>query len=37
MKTILLIFVVAFILSPAIRNTTANTLHTAADIISTND
>ncbi len=37
MKTILLIFVVAFLLSPGVRNITANTLHTAADIISSND
>ena len=33
-KTILLIFTVAFILSPGVRNTTATTLHTVADIIS---
>ena len=32
-KTILLIFTVAFILSPGVRNVTANTLHTVADII----
>ena len=37
MKTILLIFIVAFILSPGVRNTTSSTLHTVADIISTND
>jgi hypothetical protein len=37
MKTIALIFIVAFILSPGVRNTTASTLHTVADIISTND
>ncbi len=36
-KTILLIFTVAFILSPGVRNLTANTLHTVADIISTHD
>jgi hypothetical protein len=34
-KTILLIFTVALILSPTVRNITANTLHTVADIIST--
>ena len=33
-KTILLIFTVAMILSPGVRNMTANTLRTAADIIS---
>jgi hypothetical protein len=33
-KTILLIFTVAFLLSPAVRNVTSNTLHTVADIIS---
>jgi hypothetical protein len=32
-KTILLIFTVAFILSPGVRNVTSNTLHLAADII----
>jgi len=37
MKTILLIFVVAFILSPGVRNTTSTTLHTVADIITPND
>ncbi len=36
-KTIALIFAVAFILSPGVRNTTSNTLHTVADIISTHD
>ena len=36
-KTILLIFAVAFILSPGVRNTTSTTLHTVADIISSND
>jgi len=36
-KTILLIFIVASILSPGVRNTTANTLHTVADIIAPND
>jgi hypothetical protein len=36
MKTIILIFAVAFILSPGVRNLTANALYTAADIISTN-
>jgi hypothetical protein len=36
-KTILLIFIVAFILSPGVRNLTANTLYTVADIISTDD
>jgi len=33
-RTILLIFVVAMIFSPGVRNITANTLHTVADIIS---
>ena len=33
-KTILLIFAVAFILSPGVRNTTSSTLYTVADIIS---
>jgi len=37
MKTILLIFVVALFLSPGVRNITANTMHTVADIISTHD
>jgi hypothetical protein len=37
MKTILLIFAVAFILSPGVRNVTSNTLHTAADIIQPHD
>jgi len=32
-KTILLIFTVAFILSPGVRNITSATLHTVADII----
>jgi hypothetical protein len=32
-KTILLIFAVAFILSPGVRNITSNTLHTVADVI----
>jgi hypothetical protein len=36
-KTILLIFAVAFILSPGVRNTTSSTLHTVADIIRPND
>lgn len=36
MKTIILIFAVAFIFSPSVRNLTANTLYTVADIISTN-
>ena len=36
-KTILLIFAVAFILSPGVRNTTASTLNTVADIIQPND
>ncbi len=36
-KTILLIFAVAMILSPGVRNITANTLHTVADIIAPND
>jgi len=37
MKTILLIFAVAMILSPGVRNITANTLHTVADIIQPHD
>ena len=36
MKTLILIFAVAFIFSPSVRNLTANTLYTVADIISTN-
>jgi hypothetical protein len=32
-KTIALIFIVAMILSPGVRNMTASTLHTVADII----
>ena len=32
-KTILLIFTVAFILSPGVRNMTSQTLHTVADMI----
>jgi hypothetical protein len=36
-KTILLIFVVAFILSPGVRNITSTTLHTVADIIQPHD
>ena len=36
-KTILLIFAVAFILSPGVRNTTSSTLHTVADIIQPHD
>jgi hypothetical protein len=36
-KTILLIFTVAFILSPGVRDITAQTLHTVADIIQPND
>jgi len=36
-KTILLIFTVAFILSPTVRDVTSNTLHTVADIIQPND
>ncbi len=36
MRTIILIFAVAFIFSPGVRNLTANALYTAADIISTN-
>lgn len=35
-KVIALIFIVSFILSPSVRNLTANTLYTVADIISTN-
>lgn len=35
MKTLILIFAVAFIFSPSVRNLTANTLYTVADIIST--
>ena len=34
MKTIILIFAVAFIFSPGVRNLTANTLYTVADVIS---
>jgi hypothetical protein len=36
MRTIILIFAVAFVFSPEVRNATANTLYTVADIISTN-
>jgi len=32
-KTVLLIFVAALILSPGVRTVTANTMHTVADII----
>lgn len=35
MKVITLIFIVSFMLSPSVRNLTANTLYTVADIIST--
>lgn len=35
MRTIILIFAVAFVFSPSVRNATANTLYTVADIIST--
>ena len=35
MRTIILIFAVAFIFSPGVRNLTANALYTVADIIST--
>ena len=34
MKTIILIFAVAFIFSPGVRNLTANALYTVADVIS---
>jgi hypothetical protein len=34
MRTIILIFAVAFVFSPSVRNATANTLYTVADIIS---
>jgi NADH:ubiquinone oxidoreductase subunit 6 (subunit J) len=34
MKVIVLIFAVAFVLSPGVRVTTANTLYSVADIIS---
>ena len=34
MRTIILIFAVAFIFSPSVRNVTANTLYTVADVIS---
>lgn len=34
MRTIILIFLVAFVFSPGVRNTTANTLYTVADLIS---
>lgn len=37
MRTVTLIFVVAFIFSPSVRNLTANTLYTVADLISTTD
>jgi len=36
-KTIALIFIVALFLSPGVRNITANTLHTVADIIQPHD
>ena len=36
MRTIILIFAVAFVFSPGVRNATANTLYNVADIISTN-
>jgi len=36
-RTIALIFIVAFILSPGVRNTTSTTLHTVADIIAPHD
>jgi hypothetical protein len=36
-KTIALIFAVAFILSPGVRNITSQTLHTVADIIAPHD
>ena len=35
MKTIILIFAVAFIFSPGVRNLTANALYAVADTIST--
>ena len=35
MKVITLIFIVSFILSPGVRNLTANALYTVADIITT--
>lgn len=34
MRTIILIFAVAFIFSPGVRNLTANALYTVADVIS---
>jgi len=34
MKTIILIFAVAFIFSPGVRNLSANALYTVADVIS---
>lgn len=34
MRTIILIFAVAFIFSPGVRNLTANVLYTVADVIS---
>jgi len=37
MRTIMLIFIVALTLSPGVRNITANTLHTVADIIAPHD
>lgn len=36
MRTIILIFAVAFIFSPNVRTFTANTLYTVADVISGN-
>ena len=36
-KTFLLIFIVALTLSPGVRNITAHTLHTVADIIAPHD
>lgn len=36
MKTIFLIFAIVFVFSPNVRNMTANTLYTVADMISTN-
>jgi len=34
MKTIILIFAVAFIFSPGVRNLTANAMYNVADVIS---
>jgi len=33
MKTLLIVFVVAFMLSPSVRNTTSSVLHYSANVI----